>query len=399
MNARASTRRTVGMLAVAVAALAAMAGAGPAGATVIQNPNGQPYTGPVVANSVGGLSFVTSLGTFTCDQGSGTGQLASGGAFGAPALGSVNTLALSGGDSCVAAAVNLPWQLQANWVSDSTTGEPNGTLAATGVTFQALDCVYGSNSNGTAFTTREGLIEFYNADNTPSGASEMRFESEPAVLIQGPGFCPPDGTVSGTFTLTSPNGVSLEIRGDPAPPIPNETVNARVIEGVVLIKRPGEEGFTPLDGPSQIPVGSEVDTTNGRVEIQSASDFGGGTRTGQFYDGVFEVKQESGKGKSARQGGGLVTVLDLVPGAGCGKRADVAGRRKGGNGLWGSEKGGGHKTKGNKGSGSTRGTIWFVGDTCNGKTIAKVKEGKIRFRDFEEKKTIVLKKGDRYVAG
>lgn len=40
-----------------------------------------------------------------------------------------------------------------------------------------------------------------------------------------------------------------------------------------------------------------------------------------------------------------------------------------------------------------------MGDRCDGTTLAKVTEGKVRFRDFKRKKTVTLKAGDRYVAG
>jgi hypothetical protein len=176
------------------------------------------------------------------------------------------------------------------------------------------------------------------------------------------------------------------------PPVALDSVNIGVVDGVILIKRPGDADFIPLEGTAHIPLGTIIDARNGTVEIVSAKDFTGGTRVARFWDGVFEVQQEE-------KGEGLITVLELVPKFGCGKKSGITGRKKGGNGLWGSESGGGHKTKGNKGSGATRGTIWFVGDTCNGKTIGRVTEGKIKFRDFKKKKTITLKPGDKYVAG
>jgi 6-phosphogluconolactonase (cycloisomerase 2 family) len=175
------------------------------------------------------------------------------------------------------------------------------------------------------------------------------------------------------------------------PPVALESVNVGVVDGVILIKLPGGTEFIQLEESAHIPLGTIIDARNGTVEIVSAKDFTGGTRVARFWAGVFEVQQEEKRGT-------LTTVADLVPKYGCGKReATISGKK--GNGLWGSEKGGGHKTNGNKGSGSTRGTIWFVGDTCNGKTIAKVTEGKVKFKDFVEKKTVILKPGDKYVAG
>jgi hypothetical protein len=212
-----------------------------------------------------------------------------------------------------------------------------------------------------------------------------------------------DGIVDSAVFLQAESLVPLPAGPPPGgdaplgPPIPNQTVNTQAVEGTVLVKLPGETEFTPLEGKSQIPVGSQLDTTNGKVEIESASDFSGGTRIGQFYGGIFTVTQND-------KGGGLITHMQLVPRVGCGKPKSSAGvhasgKKGSGNGMWGSEKGGGHSTGGKKGSGSARGTIWFVGDRCDGTTLAKVTEGKVKFRDFERKKTVTLKAGDRYVAG
>jgi hypothetical protein len=214
-------------------------------------------------------------------------------------------------------------------------------------------------------------------------ASDARLDS--AVFLQAESLVP-----------VAPGGPPIDTGSPLGPPIPNQTVNVQAVEGTVLVKLPGADHFTPLQGASQIPVGSQLDTRNGTVQIVSASDFSGGIRTGEFYDGVFTVTQKD-------KGGSLITHLQLVPKIGCGTPksgpgAQASGKKKG-NGMWGSEKGGGHSTGGKKGSGSARGTIWFVGDRCNGTTLAKVKEGKVRFRDFERKKTVTLKAGDKYVAG
>ena len=173
------------------------------------------------------------------------------------------------------------------------------------------------------------------------------------------------------------------------PPVANETVNLGVVEGVVRIKLPGQSDFFVMEGPIQVPVGTIIDTTQGRVRLTSASDTSGGTRSAEFWDGLFEVGQTEGK-----QATELITVLELVPKVGC------DGRKKGeGNGLWGDGDAG-HATEGRRGSGlTTREAVWFVGDTCKKFTAAKVKEGKVSFRDFVLDKTVKLSKGDSYVAG
>src|SRR3954462_13348190 len=64
--------------------------------------------------------------------------------------------------------------------------------------------------------------------------------------------------------------------------------------------------------------------------------------------------------------------------------------------LWGSGKGR-FRTRGRNSSATVRGTTWLQKDTC-GTTTTSVKAGTVVVRDFAKHKTIVLKKGKRYVA-
>ena len=68
------------------------------------------------------------------------------------------------------------------------------------------------------------------------------------------------------------------------PPVPGKSVNVQVVSGKVLIRRPGSgrarqagpaKGFVPLTGAANVPVGSQLDTSKGRVALTSAADTGG----------------------------------------------------------------------------------------------------------------------------
>ena len=61
------------------------------------------------------------------------------------------------------------------------------------------------------------------------------------------------------------------------------------------IKLPGTSDFFVMEGEIQVPIGTIIDTTQGRVRLVSASDNNGGTRTAEFWDGVFEVQQDRGQ--------------------------------------------------------------------------------------------------------
>ena len=80
---------------------------------------------------------------------------------------------------------------------------------------------------------------------------------------------------------------------------------------------PGRQGaarrqhdeFVPLTGAVNIPVGSALDTTKGRIALTSAADTAGKkTQTAEFYDGIFQVKQSVPK-KKPKKPAALITDL------------------------------------------------------------------------------------------
>ena len=73
-------------------------------------------------------------------------------------------------------------------------------------------------------------------------------------------------------------------------------------------------------GGEQIPVGTTVDTTKGRVTLTSAADGSGKTQTADFYEGIFRVSQT--------RGAKPITVLTLVETAELPERARERGARR-----------------------------------------------------------------------
>ena len=61
------------------------------------------------------------------------------------------------------------------------------------------------------------------------------------------------------------------------------------------IKLPGSSAFVALTEGQQIPVGTIVDATKGRVTIVAAADKNGGTATADFYGGIFKLGQTNGR--------------------------------------------------------------------------------------------------------
>jgi hypothetical protein len=146
--------------------------------------------------------------------------------------------------------------------------------------------------------------------------------------------------------------------GPPPPPVPGKSVVVRVVSGKVLIKYPPGKAppggsttkFGPLTGAVNVPMGSVIDTTKGRIALTSAADTGGTkTQTADFYDGIFQVKQSVPK-KKPKKPAALVTDLNLrgqVSRSQCaalkGARSATVDKKKGPKSvlgkLWGSGKG------------------------------------------------------------
>jgi FG-GAP-like repeat len=222
-------------------------------------------------------------------------------------------------------------------------------------------------------------------------------------------------TLSVFLNTTAPAAPGPQPTTPPAPPVPGKSVVVRVVSGKVLIKYPPGKAppggsttkFGPLTGAVNVPMGSVIDTTKGRIALTSAADTGGTkTQTADFYDGIFQVKQSVPK-KKPKKPAALVTDLNLkgqVSRSQCaplkGARSATVDKKKGPKSvlgkLWGSGKGK-FRTNGKYSSATVRGTIWLVEDRCEG-TYTTVRRGIVAVRDFKRKKTVSIKAGHSYLA-
>jgi hypothetical protein len=194
----------------------------------------------------------------------------------------------------------------------------------------------------------------------------------------------------------------------------------RVVSGEVFIKLPGSgraratgppKGFVPFTGAANIPVGSQLDTSKGRVALTSAADTGGvKTQTSDFYQGIFQVRQTVPKKKPTKpkalttdllmkgqiarsQGAPLKSARSAAADA---KKKKKKGPKAVLGKLWGNGKGK-FRTSGKYSSATVRGTIWLVEDRCEG-TFTKVRRGTVRVRDLRRKRTVTVKAGHTYLA-
>jgi hypothetical protein len=182
-------------------------------------------------------------------------------------------------------------------------------------------------------------------------------------------------------------------------------VNAVPEKGVVLVKLPpgshakahsAAAGFVPLASiGSQLPVGSTLDTTRGTVLLTSATNKSGGTQAGNFSKGVFKISQTKKNPLTtvSMTGGGL-NACSSLPRGGAPKIGTAARARR--RTLFSSVKG--HfQARGRNSAATVRGTSWTMTDTCAG-TRTSVKTGSVVVRDFNLRKTRIVRAGHSYLA-
>ena len=176
----------------------------------------------------------------------------------------------------------------------------------------------------------------------------------------------------------------------PAPePDKGESVLVRPTRGAVLVKVPGSKRFVRVESLDELPLGSEIDTRNGRVELRFET-VDGKIQTATFYGGLFVVRQV-GKILVVR----LSETLASCAKSGGGKASSAAKKAKKRK-LWGSGKGD-FRTEGKYSAATVRGTTWYVQDTCAG-TLTRVTSGVVAVRDNVKKKTFVVRAGKQYLA-
>jgi hypothetical protein len=176
------------------------------------------------------------------------------------------------------------------------------------------------------------------------------------------------------------------------------TALATPVSGKVLVREPGSptgSAFT-LTRKSLIPMGSTVDTTNGRVSLTFATapaDFAtlGATETGEFYGGAFTIFQSRSATLAELRLAGQAPSCSTK---GSARAAAVTKKKK--RFVWGDAKGS-YKTTGDYGAATVRGTKWLTEDKCEG-TRVKVDRGLVDVRDFQRNKTVKVPAGKEYTA-
>ena len=281
-----------------------------------------------------------------------------------------------------------------------------------GLADKPLDGTGSVDLRGLNLNTRHGLPQFLitlNGGQAASGSVTVKLTWSGAY---DPSCVRPGTTVrANTAEYPGPTGLPRPVLG--------RLVNVEVLRGRVYVSLPrgvarasatvpGLKGrnFVRLRGPRQIPVNSFLDTRKGTVRLSSARDRAGTPQRADFRDGVFQVLQSrrtSAKGLTeARLKGASFRPCRRTSRRSRSRRSTLLGeaaargskrtiRRLRGKST------GRFRTRGRYSSATVRGTDWTVSDRCDG-TLTTVRSGRVSVRDLRRKKTIVLRKGKRYLA-
>jgi hypothetical protein len=213
------------------------------------------------------------------------------------------------------------------------------------------------------------------------GAFEQGASAPPVTGFQIP--VPPTPTPPAPVPTPTPTPTPT------ATPVAGKSVAGTVVEGKVLVKTRGGK-FVALDPTKPIPNGSTIDTKHGTIEITAQQKPGAPLQKAKFFDGIFKITQTK-----------KTTDLTLNEAlAKCPKKrsAHAAAKKKKPKTrkLWGNGSGS-FRTRGQYSAATVRGTEWLVQDSCAG-TLTRVKKGVVSVRDNVKRKTIVLRKGKKYLA-
>ncbi len=216
------------------------------------------------------------------------------------------------------------------------------------------------------------------------------------------GVPPPSGETPTVTEASGPSaptsargGVLASTTSALPPPTLGVTGNVVRLSGIVRVKLPGSRVFTLLTGGQQIPFGSIVDATRGRVSVTTAA-LHGGTQTMIFYQGEFKLTQ--------RRDGLVISALRGGSFSGCSKargssyraRSSAAHGKRPVRKLW-AEGHGSYSTKGNYATGAVLGTRWLTEDLCGG-TLIRVLTDRVAVTNLVTHKHVTVEAGHSYLA-
>jgi hypothetical protein len=185
------------------------------------------------------------------------------------------------------------------------------------------------------------------------------------------------------------------------PPGFGRSVDIGLVSGTVIVTPPAGRSFVLGTQDRNVPLGSLIDTTHGRVDLRAApppSRTGPGATAArvedaQFYDGSFRVMQSANSPVAQiRLAGGNASACPAPYAAG---RDDLAPRRtqphKAVRLLWASGSGT-FRTVGRYSAATVLGTQWLTEDFCDG-TLTRVTKGVVVVENLATHATVTVRAG------
>jgi hypothetical protein len=269
-----------------------------------------------------------------------------------------------------------------------TVRDGRGGTASAGVTLTVgtFRLTVDKTGNGRVLSTPEGIDcgAACVAEYTTGSTVTLTPTPDPGWTFGGwNGAC--NGTGACTVTMSGARSVGADFL--PPPPTPGESANLSVARGTVLLKLPSVSEFVELEGATQVPLGSQVDTTAGAVKVTVARSVT--LDTSEFYSGRFTVLQPTPRsvGELRLDGGNF---LDCVP------SIRALAKKRPTRKLWGNGKGR-FRTRGQYSSATVRGTKWLTEDLCDSTRISVV-EGTVLVHDFVRNIDVSVPAGHSYRA-
>lgn len=199
--------------------------------------------------------------------------------------------------------------------------------------------------------------------------------------------------------------VSSSLAG-PALPPPSfaRTLDIGLVSGSVVVTLPSGAPFTLGTQDRNIPIGSLIDTTHGRVDLRAAppptaaaparAPAAPRVEDAQFYGGAFRVRQASSLPVTqVRLAGGAFASCQAPAHA----HAHAAGLPHRVIRLLGASGSGRFQTTGRYAAATVRGTIWLTEDFCDG-TLVRVRRGVVSVENLVTRATIVVSAPHSYFA-
>lgn len=190
------------------------------------------------------------------------------------------------------------------------------------------------------------------------------------------------------------------------PPSFGQSVDVGLISGDVIVRPIAGKPFRLGAQDRNIPVGSEIDTTLGEVDMRTARAPGSASaapstttvQDGQFSGALFKILQR--KSEQGLTELDLATTRKLLGLCAAGTVAKAGGQPLSSRVLQtlrARDSGGRFRTRGRYSAATVRGTVWDTIDRCDG-TVIVVHRGTVDVYDYARRRTIVVHAGQSYLA-